>query len=276
MRELVKGISSGTTAVLSRDPVPDHDTIATVLSPVRGIGGDIYVSAGETLRAFTSESEIPVPTAAVRLAAAYAREQDPSSASWEFRVDGRVMHVTYEAGEYVINHGQWSLQGGPEASAQGFDITVVLPGLDEPRPGLRVTLGGKVVGVVALATAQELASVDLRAVPTTSAEVNLVALMNIMGEREVDLTDHTGALVGKETIGAMQVRGFDASVGEVFSSDALAIGCAAAAHTWSDQNPVDEWVAVFGAGNTAVTLDQYAIARAPAEIFARVSLSTGD
>lgn len=268
--KLFKGISAGTTALIHPGDAPAQRDITTALDPIRGIGADLFVALGPTLRAFTAGGELPPPSAAVRLAAAHLHETAPSSHRWEFEVAGRDVRVILESGEFIINHGHWSLDGGPSAAAAGSDAVISFVGLPEPRPALRIHLGGSTTAVSALTSSAELGDVDLTAAPKAEPAADHIAALTILGERSVDLTDPAGTVVGTQKIGAVQVRGFDLLNGEIFSADALAIAAAAAAHTWGGREAATEWVVVFGGGNTRVTLGEQAIAAAEAELFAEV------
>lgn len=269
---LLKAISSGTTALISNQPPPEQPQIANILDPVLGVSADLFVSVAPYLRAFTPTTEISPPSAAVRMAASFLNSHHPA-ATWGFNVDGHDVAVSRVGQEYIINHGPWRVAGGKQAIAQGYDATVEFSGLQDPRPGLRVNIGKRQVTVVAVEGAAELANVALSPAPVTAPSTDLVAVVAIMGQRSVELTDHTGRIVGSQEVGALQVRGFEASVGEVFSGDVFAIAGAAAAHAWSGGEAAAlEWVTVFGGGNTRVELGQHALASAQAELLAQIEL----
>jgi len=269
--KLVKGISSGTTALISSQAPPTQESIAEILDPVRGVSADLFVSLGSTIRVFTRQEEITPPSAVLRLAASHLRSQT-SADQWSFLVEGHDVGVSFSEGDYLINHGEWAITAGEGARSQGHDITVEFAGLDDPRPGLRVDVGHRTVGVVAVNGSGELAQLGFNPAPTSDPQLELIAAVAIMGERSVDLTDEHGAVVGSQKIGALQLRGFNALVGEVFSGDVFAIAGAAAAHTWLGQGSAEEWVTVFGGGNTKVQLGQHAVASAQAELLAKIDL----
>lgn len=269
--KLLKGISAGTTALIHPGEVPALEDITAVLDPVRGVGADLLVTTEGGPRAFTPAGEITPPSAAVRLAAAYLHREAPSASAWDFHVDGLEVAVSLEAGEYAINHGPWSVAGGARAASDGQDSVVRFSGLNDPRPGLRIRCGGSAVTVSALASSAELGEVDFSYAPSAEPGADLIAALSIMGERAVQLTDDSGANIGTQSIGALQVRGYDARIGEVFSADALAVASAAAARTWFGEDSAAEWIAVFGGGTTRVVLGENAIASAEAEIFAEIT-----
>ncbi len=269
--KLLKGISSGTTALVHPGSPPPQETIAGALDPLRGIGADLFLTAEESVRAFTRDGEISPPSAAIRIAAAYLHSQAPSSNGWDFLVDGREVRVNHEDGEFVLNHGRWTIVGGEAALADGHDCVIALPGLADPRPGLRIRLGERTIAVAALEDSTALGEVDLRTGPKTQPEADLVAAMVIMGERQVELTDDAGAVVGTQKVGALQARGYDKTIGEIYSADSLAVACAAAANAWLGGEAATEWVVVFGGGSTRVNLGEHALASAQAELFAEIT-----
>src|SRR5690625_6092793 len=85
--KLVKGISSGTTALISSQAPPTQESIAEILDPVRGVSADLFVSLGSTIRVFTRQEEITPPSAVLRLAASHLRSQT-SADQWSFLVEG--------------------------------------------------------------------------------------------------------------------------------------------------------------------------------------------
>lgn len=81
MITVIKGISSGTTALLHDGPAPDQQTISALLDPVRGLGADLFVAHDPRVRAFTSETELPPPSAILRLVAAVRHAHTPDLSS---------------------------------------------------------------------------------------------------------------------------------------------------------------------------------------------------
>lgn len=269
--KLFKGMSSGTTALVYSGAPPSQELIARVLEPVRGIGADLFVAVDDDVRAFTMQEEISPPSAVIRLAAAFLHSQAPASTRWDFTVGGGEARVDLKGGEYVLNHGPWAVAGGPRAIADGHDCVIQFAGVDSPRPALRIRVGDRTVAVSALGNAEELSGVDFRTAPQAEPACELVAAIAILGERNVDLTDADGDVRGTQKIGALQLRGVDQHLGEVYSADALAVASAAAAHTWLGERAATEWIAVFGGGNTRVELGENALALAEAELFAEVT-----
>lgn len=283
MITLVKGISSGTTALIHRGVLPAETSAREILDPVRGIGADLLVTTGAVVRAYTMTGEITPPAAALRLAAALASSDDERG-SIEMEVDGGAVAVGIDGGEYAINHGPWSISGGAPAIAAGHDRLVSLAGVEGTRPGLGVDVGEYLVAVVALGSSEELGLLDLSEAPAqTAAEgqpgalaADTVCALTILGERSVDLTDDAGGVVGSQTIGAVQVRAYDSGTGEVYSGDEVAVAAAAAARTWLGEASANEWIVVFGAGNARVMLGEHAVVAASAEIFASIEFTPAD
>lgn len=257
MTRLKKGYSAGFAAlVYAGSEALDTKTMHACLDPVTGIGADglVWVSPDGQVKTFdTDGAVIPSTAASIRLAAAHRTEEGETS-PLNVVVAGGVESVSVEVGEYVLNQGVWSLPGGSKAAETGYDSTVSVSGMEDPRPGLRVSVGGRTVTVVVLESAGELSGLNLLEPPQVQPRTDLVAFVSVMGERNVDLTDETGAVVGTQAIGAVQVRGCDIEHGEVFSSDALAGAAAAAVHTWFGPTSAQEWITVFPMGTTRAQL----------------------
>lgn len=264
---LIKALTAGTTVLIHPGPVPPTAAgAAAALDPVRGIGADLLVWAGESVRAYTPDGQVTPPAAALRCAAAYANHHQPA-ARWQLTAGGHSLPVRLEHGEYLLDHGPWDLPGG----GPGHDTVVRFPGLSGPRPGLRVRACGQVVTVSALASAAELSGVDFRRAPEAEHASDLIGALTVVGEREVELTDPAGAVIGSQRVGAVQARGHGPS-GEVFSADALAVAAAAAAHVWGGAGSAREWVVVFGGGSTRVQLGERAVVGAAVDLLAEITL----
>src|SRR5690606_19854778 len=101
------------------------------------------------------------------------------------------LKVRKEFDEYAVDMGRWKAPGGRSVLAKGFDVTVVLAGLDEPRPGLRIDVPNPHT-VIALDDLDVLESVDLTVAPQVDPEPEdgtNVEIVVPLGEREVELID---------------------------------------------------------------------------------------
>lgn len=179
--------------------------------------------------------------------------------------DGAVTTIATRAGtlvvhkegeEYAVEMGTWSVPGGEEAISDGFDVTVAVAGLDEPRPGLRIDLPNPHT-VIALADADELAAVDLTVVPRLEpepADGSNVELVVPLGEREVELVDDDGTVVGTESIGVVQMRVHERGVGETLSCGTGACAAALAMRIWFGDDAPTEWVVLVPGGQLRVRM----------------------
>jgi len=173
-------------------------------------------------------------------------------------------------GWYVVDMGPWHLTGGEGAAISGADAQVMVPGLDVPRPALRVDVGNPHV-VLALADTDELARVDLtqapdvRPVPSNGINVELVVPL---GEG----TDDDGRVVGR-----VRMRVHERGVGETRSCGTGACAAALAVRTWAGAGAPDIWFVEVPGGTVRVRLlaSGHVELAGPAELVAEGELDLG-
>ena len=152
-----------------------------------------------------------------------------------------VKRVTKETGPggapwYAVDLGPWRLPGGSDAAATGSDAAVAVRGWDAPRPALSVDVGNPHT-VVAIASADELAGLDLSVAP----EVVPVPPQGTNVELVVPLGEEEGV---DGPAGRVRMRVHERGVGETQSCGTGAVAAALAVRTWAaagGRAPVDTW-----------------------------------
>ena len=179
-----------------------------------------------------------------------------------------VKRVTKEAGPdgepwYAVNLGPWRLPGGDDAAAAGSDAAVAVRGWDAPRPALSVDLGNPHT-VVAIATPDELAALDL----STAPQVVPVPPHGTNVELVVPLGEQEGP---DGPVGHVRMRVHERGVGETQSCGTGAVAAALAVRTWATAGgraPVDTWFVEVPGGLLRVRAlpDGHAELAGPAEL----------
>ncbi|MDM7832056.1 diaminopimelate epimerase [Cellulomonas edaphi] len=145
---------------------------------------------------------------------------------------------------YAVTMGRWTLPGGPDALAAGYDAEVQVSGLDVVRPALSVDVGNPHT-VLALRD-DELDGADLSreplVVPVPPHGTN-VELVVPLGEQEVD-----GRVVGR-----VRMRVHERGVGETRSCGTGAVAAAMAVRAWAGAGAPDVWLVDVPGGTVRVT-----------------------
>lgn len=147
---------------------------------------------------------------------------------------------------YSVQMGAWSLPGGEQARAAGADAEVTVPGLDVPRPALRVDVGNPHT-VLALAGPGELAAADL----TRAPRVEPLPPSGTNVELVVPLGEET---TPDGVIGALRMRVHERGVGETRSCGTGACAAALAVRAWAGPSSPATWRVEVPGGEVRVTV----------------------
>ncbi|UFU04203.1 diaminopimelate epimerase [Ruania suaedae] len=215
----------------------------------------------------------------IRVFAAFLRHESlldlPEGATTAIATRAGVLQVRREGEEYAVDMGVWSVPGGAEALAEGFDVSVVVPGLSEQRPGLRLDLPNPHT-VVAVESAEELEELDLHRAPGVDPVPDHgtnVEFVLPLGEQEVDEVDRDGQVTGTVTMGIIRMRVHERGVGETLSCGTGACAAALAVRTWFGDGAPDEWQVQVPGGTLRVRAlaGQHVELAGPAELVGRVT-----
>ena len=147
-----------------------------------------------------------------------------------------VRDVTSSAAGYQVDLGRWRLSGDdPLAKARGLDVA---------RPGLGIDVGNPHV-VVALASDEELASLELEYIP--ELEPQLPAGAN------VEFVVPGDPLV-RDGIGHVSMRVFERGVGETLSCGTGVAATALAVRYWAGEHAPDNWRVEVPGGTLGVRM----------------------
>ena len=137
--------------------------------------------------------------------------------------------VALGEGRYAVGMGQWNLGEAPD----GFDSSVAAHGLTPERPALSVDVGNP-HHVVALASPDELAGLDLTVAPSVSP-------IPPQGSNVEFAVALGGEMVGDEPHGRVRMRVHERGSGETMSCGTGACAVALAVRSWAGPGAPDVW-----------------------------------
>lgn len=181
-----------------------------------------------------------------------------------------IKEVTRLEHGYAVNLGPWGLIHAEQATSTALDSVVQVPGWEQERPALSITMGNPHT-VVALAGLDELAKLDLGSEP----EVSPVP----PNGTNVEFVVPAEPLVEAD-IGQVSMRVHERGVGETLSCGTGACAAAAAVRYWARSTAVvDDWVVNVPGGQVGVAFRKNAegtedtILSGPATLLFRGSLT---
>ena len=157
---------------------------------------------------------------------------------------GGPRRITREGDLYTVDMGVWTMPGGPQAEAEGYDVVVDVPGLEGPRAGLRVTVPNPHT-VVALPDEASLAAAQLTLAPTydpVPPEGTNLELVVPLGEDGA-----AGA-----SVGTVRMRVLERGVGETRSCGTGTCAAALAVRAWGGAGAPDVWRVLVPGGEVTV------------------------
>jgi diaminopimelate epimerase len=157
---------------------------------------------------------------------------------------GGPRRITREGDLYTVDMGVWTMPGGPQAEAEGYDVVVDVPGLEGPRAGLRVTVPNPHT-VVALPDEAALAAAQLTLAPTydpVPPEGTNLELVVPLGEDDAAGT----------SVGTVRMRVLERGVGETRSCGTGTCAAALAVRAWGGAGAPDVWRVLVPGGEVTV------------------------
>jgi diaminopimelate epimerase len=163
------------------------------------------------------------------------------------------------SGQYQADMGRWSLTGG--------DPLVFARGVDVARPSLGITLPNPHV-VVALASAEELATLDLTSRPRLDPEPDAGVNIEFVVPGEPLVVDG---------VGVISMRVYERGVGETRSCGTGAIAAALATRYWAGEGAPNHWRVGVPGGSLGVRMfateeGEHVSLSGPAELVFRTSV----
>jgi diaminopimelate epimerase len=160
---------------------------------------------------------------------------------------GGPRRITRQGETYTVDMGTWTMPGGPQAEAEGYDVVVDVPGLDGPRAGLRVSVPNPHT-VVALPDEESLRAAQLTLAPAydpVPPEGTNLELVVPLGE---DSSDGTA-------VGTVRMRVLERGVGETRSCGTGTCAAALAVRAWGGADAPDVWRVLVPGGEVTVRVE---------------------
>ena len=169
-------------------------------------------------------------------------------------------------GWYRVGMGRWTVPGGREVTARGFDAAVSLAGETDPRAGLSLDIGNPHT-VVMLGPDDDLDAVDLTRAPLVDPVPPDGTNVEVLRMLEPDERD--GRVIGR-----VRMRVHERGVGETRSCGTGTCVAAAAAAIWAGDGAPTRWEVTVPGGQVEVDLlpDGTAVLCGPAVLVAQGTL----
>lgn len=176
----------------------------------------------------------------VRVFARYLTEKDLVDLP-----EGQVLHIGTRAGVrdiqknkagFAVDMGRWK----PDS----VEVLVDVPGLDVPRPSQGINVGNPHL-VVALASTEELASLDLSKSPKLSPQPEAGANVEFVVPADPMITNG---------VGKISMRVFERGVGETLSCGTGIVAAALATRLWAGADAPNQWSVEVPGGTLGVRM----------------------
>ena len=159
--------------------------------------------------------------------------------------DGQVLHIGTRAGVrdiqknkagFAVDMGRWK----PDSA----DVLVSVRGLDVARPSQGINVGNPHL-VVALASSEELASLDLAVAPAMNPHPEAGANIEFVVPADPMVTNG---------VGKISMRVFERGVGETLSCGTGIVAAALATRLWAGQDAPNQWTVEVPGGTLGVRM----------------------